>query len=494
MKSKPREGSEKNTVDVPNEVRYQGGTRPIGPKHRIERGQQHTLNVSVSPDKRVLNISATLPDDTEAFKTALIERLTELGVSKHVLALDVDRWLAQAGAPGTVLTDAILYTCNEPRPPSDAAIAWGGPFFDEGFEVDPETGAIDFRQKAAQNEVVEGQLLATISPAEPGESGENVFGEIMQPPQPETVKIKAGANVRQEGDFEFYAEIAGRVAWNGETLKVDNVLRFAEGVGLKTGHVNHNGAVVVEGDVLTGSKISATGDISITGIIEGADVRADGNLTVRGGIVGAEGAHVSASGKILAKYILDANVTCGGDVIIEKEIVNSEVEADGAVSVANGRIVGGRIRTFGGVRCARTGSEAGVRTTIIVACDPKTEDIRNNHLAKLKNLSQQRQSTIEKVVPFKNILANLPPDKVAVVKKLAQQLQAIDDAIAQHKQTLDALDRTFETDRQIMVKVRETIYNETRFNLFGENLKVEHTIVGPAKVRLLDGKVVISTR
>ncbi len=441
----------------------------------------------------MLSISATLPEDAEAFKVALIDHLTELGVSERVLALDVDSWLAQAGAPGEVITDAILYELTEPTPPRDATITWGGPFFDKGFVVDPVTGAIDFRQKAAQNDVVEGQLLATIVPAEPGECDENVFGEITKPPEPETVKISAGANVRREGDLEFYAEIAGRVVWNNETLEVDDILRFTEDVGLKTGHIKHTGAVIVEGDVLTGSKIKATGDISITGIIEGADVRSEGTVTVGGGIVGKEGAQVSATGNILAKYILDANVNSGGDVVVEKEIVNSEVEAVGAVSVANGRIVGGRIHTFGGVQCARTGSEAGVLTTIIVACDSQTEARRKNHLAELKKLSQQRQSTLEKVVPFKKILSNLPPDKIEVVQKLARQVQEIDGAINQHQQALDALERTFETDYQLTANVRDTIYSETRFNLCGENLQVQHTIKGPAKVRLLNGKVVISS-
>ena len=67
----------------------------------------------------------------------------------------------------------------------------GGRFFSRGFEVDPETGALDYRQRTGRSTVEKGELLATIVLGVAGTNGKDVFGEKIVVGKPKSAKLIA---------------------------------------------------------------------------------------------------------------------------------------------------------------------------------------------------------------------------------------------------------------------------------------------------------------
>jgi len=63
---------------------------------------------------------------------------------------------------------------------------------------------------------------------------------------------------------------------------------------------------------LEDSKIRASGDVEIHGIVEAADIEVKGNLYVRGGIGGKERVSIRVGGEVHAMYIRDCVVEAGG--------------------------------------------------------------------------------------------------------------------------------------------------------------------------------------
>ncbi|MCH7865430.1 MAG: DUF342 domain-containing protein, partial [Proteobacteria bacterium] len=203
---------------------------------------------------------------------------------------------------------------------------------------------IRFRSRLGDGaSVEEGQHLATVSPPISGKEGKDVFGNRVKVRRAQKARIRTGKNVRKEGEWDYYADCAGRIRWEGHALHVDNVYTIPGDVDLKTGDVTHPGAVIVQKDVGEGAEIVADGDVEVYGIVEKATIKCGGSLTVRGGIVGGENCTIKVGGSLQALYIMDAHVEAVGDVEVEKEILQSVLTTDGNVLIPRGRIVGGRI-------------------------------------------------------------------------------------------------------------------------------------------------------
>ena len=66
-------------------------------------------------------------------------------------------------------------------------------------------------------------------------------------------------------------DISGHVILENDKIFVSNVLELVN-VDNSTGDIDYEGDVVVNGNVLAGFTVKATGDITVSGIVEGATV------------------------------------------------------------------------------------------------------------------------------------------------------------------------------------------------------------------------------
>lgn len=452
---------------------------------------QAELSVRVTEDRlRVLVDCSACGDDYEGLFKRLEQEIEAVGLRDRMDNVALADWLAGQAQEGFPIRDAVLLEGRAPVPPVDGRIEWAGPFFERGFIVDDATGAIDYRQHAAQLSVEAGQLLATVHPPRKGVDGEDVFGKASRVQAPASARIHAGQNVsRSDGGGEFHATMGGRIRWASGMLSVDQVYRIRGSVSLATGHIRHAGAVIIEKDVEAGARVEADGDIEIKQVLEPADVVCGGSLTVRGGVTGSPGREVEVAGSVQARFLLEADVEAGADVIVEREIVRCVVKTAGAVVMPCGRIVGGSVSALDGIQAVQAGSGASVPTELRVG-----EDFRlGKQLAaierKIADFTEQRNKIGPVLSPLLRKIDSLPPEKVEAVRLLAAQVKKLKEAIQQSRQQADAIRMKWRPQARAEVVIRDMIFPETVICMRQERLRVQEEVRGPVRAVYRDGQI-----
>jgi uncharacterized protein (DUF342 family) len=451
------------------------------------------IHLRVSLDRMAVLLDCTLAG------ADLAEVLTqiELGLEKHKIPEAPSREelearirpLAQNRAE---LVDFVLLEGQPPTPPKDGTIAWAREFFSADFVVDEKTGAIDYRRRVGNPAVNDGELLAHVLPPVDGQSGRDVLGKTLPARKGKPARIRPGPNVREEKTEEetkYFASGAGRVRFAGGTLAVDNVYIIRGAVGLETGHVHHSGALVIEGDVLVGSRVTAAGDIEIHGLVEAADIEAGGNLVVHGGITGAPGRHIRVTGSVKAKFIQEADIRAIGDIAVQTGIIHSHLRARGALIMPTGRVTGGEVIAHRGITVFDAGSGGQVATVLIAGEDFALD----SELAPLRQEMEQIEAKLDRIhaeaEPMLRILKRLSPEQRESVTVLWSQIPEMEARIQELQIEMHELRATSQARAVPRLVVRHIIFPDVRLRLSRIPRIVKSAYEGPLEAVISEGEV-----
>src|SRR5690606_680953 len=133
-----------------------------------------------------------------------------------------------------------------------------------------------------------GQLIAERIPAKEGTEGRAVTGEVLFSKKGKEARFRLGKNVIvNEDQSAMYAAIDGLITkTEREKINVFPIYEINGDVDYKVGNIDFIGTVVVRGNVLSGFRIRAAGDIRVVGGVEGAELYADGSVEISAGILG----------------------------------------------------------------------------------------------------------------------------------------------------------------------------------------------------------------
>ena len=442
-------------------------------------------------DFMALLLSCTVPPrNAETLIARIRNELADLGVATEERLDEAIARYEKALPSGPHLEDIVLLEGVPPTPPIDESIKWNGNFHAKGFVIDPDTGRADYRRKVADVSVEANQLLAEVIPGQIGKNGQDVFGRVVPPRDPRPAKIREGKNVRYNpAERSFYAETSGRIRYVGGVLAVDDVFRITGDVGLRTGNINHPGALVVTRDIQTDSQVVATGDIDVGENVEDAEVESGGCLTVQGGISCKERGVIRVAGNLHARFIRNADIEAGGDVYIDREINQCRIRTRGAVVVKQGRIVGGSIMALGGVETGDIGSDACIPCEIIVGKDYTMEAAVAEKKAALESARQL-------VLKLRDAVAPLRAKQHALTPPLKQRLVQMQAELEKREAEFQALDKALNeifrathaaANNQIFVQGK--IYPDNLVQLGAQVKKIKDLVPGPLRIALKKGKL-----
>lgn len=464
-----------------------------------ERGDKDTLIkfrssvpilLTLSDDKMEVRINGDIRGWSEEELLEELERkLKELGVRKRDLIEEAKGRLKEIIKFDEIFRDIILLRGKPPKPPVEGRIEWTQEFFAEGFEIDPETGTMDYRKPKAKRNLREGQLIATIILPVEGEDGYNALGEVIPAPKPKPIRLRAGRNVKaNETNTQFFATVDGRFRLENDTIHVDNILELHGSVGLETGHITHLGVLIIHKNIEADSIVHAEGDIEVKGYIEQAEVTTNGKLLVYGGVSGHFEKRIYAKETITAKYLLNAWVEAEEGVYIAKEIAQSKVYSRGPV-VVNGRIVGGEVVALGGIKVDQLGSEACIKTTLIAGED----FFLPRYLKPLEDEKRNKEELLEKILkgilPVQNRWQSLPQDARTAFVKLVEQAKMIRESISEIENKINVLLEESKNKAKFEVVVRKDIYPEVTIKIGNSVFYNRDFFKGPLKFGLLGGEI-----
>ncbi|MBI2503260.1 MAG: DUF342 domain-containing protein [Candidatus Latescibacteria bacterium] len=240
-------------------------------------------------------------------------------------------------------------------------------------------GSIDFREVNFAPSVGVGQVVARRRPPTPGVAGYDVKGRVLEAREGLDQPIKAGAHIEvrlEEGVEVYAATIEGVVKQLGDELRVIRQLAVKGDIDFGTGNLDFRGEVYIDGSVVQGFSVKATGTITITNTVEnGSTVLSAGDIVVGKGILGRR-TRVQAGGSVHAQFIQEARVEAGGDITIGNYVYHALLHAEGRVVVRKGTggkggvILGGEVWSREGVEVFQLGSTNGVAGTIVVGLQP----------------------------------------------------------------------------------------------------------------------------
>jgi len=229
-----------------------------------------------------------------------------------------------------------------------------------------ETGIIDFKDRGEIPKIKTKTLLVEKIPLKESKNGRDVFGNEIQAAPARDIPLKCGAGaVISEDGMRVYAEISGypKLSLSGEISVVDFFMVKGD-VSYETGHIRYDGNIDINGGLKNGFKINGI-DIKINEI-DGGEIHAQGDVTI---INGVNNAKIYSRGHIYAKFVHNSKLRCLGNVVVEKEIVDSQIESSGACQIMTGDIVSSTINFNQGIHAKNIGTERSDSNWIVVGQD-----------------------------------------------------------------------------------------------------------------------------
>jgi uncharacterized protein (DUF342 family) len=334
--------------------------------------------------------------------------------------------------------------------------------FDKNAQARPverENGTVDFKNLQLFTTVVEGGLLAEKVPATAGIAGMDVLGHDCIPKPGKDIPLPIGKNVYQKDD-KVFASIAGQVVYNKKKIHVMPVIKINGDVDLSTGNIDFVGSIVVSGSVQAGFTVKAGGDIEITGTLCGGMVEAQ-NIIVRMGIQGMHRGYIRAVENVVAKFIENATVVAGNEVIVSDVILHSQVSAGKRVIVEGrrGLIVGGTISAGEEIQAKNAGTRMAISTELEVGVNPLLREESQNLRCEIQKVRKNLEQAKKALTILKSMKADtLSSDKKAMLLKLTKAQFHLMGQESTMNERIAEIDVMLDEMRYGKIKISEVVF------------------------------------
>ena len=299
----------------------------------------------------------------------------------------VEEWLASEEERAAPL---LIARGTLPKQPVNARVEY---HFEVGF-TNPgkilEDGSMDFRDRGDIPFVSQGTLLAEKQPMVEGVPGMTVTGEEIPVLPARDVLFEAGPGaVFSEDGLSIFADAEGQPHLDAKgNVSVFPEMHIAGDVDYKTGNIHFKGNITVAGTVRQG--FSVTGATLTAGQIEGAEIELTGDLNVSNGITDAH--LIRVQGSVQAKYVNNSVIRAFGDLIVQKEIIDSKILLSGACINETGILISSEVEAKGGMKGGGVGTEKSSPVRIRVGTEGHIQDLMEQVE---KGLEENRVKSLE---------------------------------------------------------------------------------------------------
>lgn len=260
-----------------------------------------------------------------------------------------------------------------------------------------EDGTCDYSAMGRLANIREGDIIAKYHPAVQGVKGYDVMGAELLPKYAKDQTPLRGRDIEYDSEtLEYRALVSGKISCTNNNVQILTVHEINDDIDMTIGKVEFFGDVVINGNVESGVVVRAGRNVTINGVVSGANIYAGGDIVLSKGVQGDNKSKISARGSVYANFIEYTEVEAQGDVFANS-IVSSKINCNGKVIVegTRGIILGGLTHGLKGVTLRTSGSGAEPLTEIHAGF--RAEDYtRYMELAnRVKELKSEAQETVE---------------------------------------------------------------------------------------------------
>ena len=359
-----------------------------------------------------------------------------------------------------------------------------------------EDGTVDFHDRGVLPEVTAGTAIYVKIPGRVSKDGVDLAGNVIPAKKGIDVSLVPTEGTRlREGD-SYVLE----AAWDGflflgrdGRVNVGRVFNVKGDLDLQVGNIKYHGPVHVGGNVPSGFRIHAGGDITVMGTAENADIHSSGgSIEIRGGVFGGK---IHAVGEIKVAFAHEAELVAGGVLDGGKYLQHCQTRCTVLKFSRGGMVVGGQVLASREVECDVLGTEAGT-PTIVNLTDPDEEDARQElerTILEEKKIGPLRDLLEQKVVALKQrlgtgaqLLGRAREDAEETLRQYASITEKFRDLERRrlHAQEILAADRA----REGVIQVRKAVYTGVDVHIFGKRFEISE-VRPPVKVIVKDREV-----
>lgn len=364
-------------------------------------------------------------------------------------------------------------------------------------------GSVDMRNLGKLITVSPGTEIMRKIPHNEGCVGIKITGDIVQHKPGKDIPLQVGENTQLSEDDEnlLIASLNGIPKAISNGMKVDDVL-IIDGVNVGGGHVDYKGSVIIEGDVCDGMQVKASGDITISGFVESAQLECGGDLVVGKGIIGHKremknnsySCELNVKGSVTALFCQYSKIVAGMGVNIKKELLHCDVNSQGDINVIDerglkGTIIGGSLSAFGSVKTVTLGALCGSKTVI---------DLVGSYSLLLENKKlincaiQTEVENLNSLIEAQRKMDSLPHSekKQTLEGQLTSAAEQVQDKLSELETNL--VNKSAEiTDyfEQTKVISQKEMLNDVYINIGQEKFRSTRDY-GPTKVSIKNNKII----
>lgn len=340
-----------------------------------------------------------------------------------------------------------------------------------------DDGSVDFYNLNLINVCKKGDILARLIKATPSVAGYEVGGGTIAPEEPKKPMFKFLKNViLSEDGCELIADVDGHVSLQDGIVVLSNVFDV-DAVDTGTGNIDFNGSVNVKGNVCSGFRINAKGNVYVNGLVEGAIIEASGDVIIARGMNGRNTGMIKAGGNVISKYLENSTVIADGYIETEAAIY-CKLSSGAQINVVGrkGNIIGGETIALDAVNVKNIGSPMGGEAMIRVGVDP----VKDQRLVDIEADMAEIRKYADVVTPVLRAVkekllkgVKLESEQIAQFKNITEELKIKQGIYEAHERELKNLKGTIASNAAAVVKVEGVIYPGTEIEINGNKYKVK---------------------
>ena len=234
-----------------------------------------------------------------------------------------------------------------------------------------ENGKADYKNQDRITVVAKGAKLGIISSAGiSAEDGWDVTGKVLPAQKRAAAAVEIGENIAvqedDKGNHILIAESGGELHYDSGKIYIEHIHTVKGDIDLKEGNVKFPGSVKIGGSVNPGFFVMAEGDIQIAGSVNAALISSGESIIIGQGVVGGGKAVLRSKKDIDMAFAEQAVILAVGTIRIKNSCLRCRVKCNGKLSLISdkGDLIGGEIKTTGGVIAHNIGNKSSVKTQI----------------------------------------------------------------------------------------------------------------------------------
>ena len=320
-----------------------------------------------------------------------------------------------------------------------------------------EDGRVDYYELGQVVSVRGGDIVGLRTPATAGVSGYNVFGEAI-PARPGMDKpFPVGKGILVVDD-KAIAEYDGALSWEHNKLLIIKMITITGDVDFSVGNIDFPGKVLITGNVTEGFRVQADDDIDVRGGVENAEITSRaGSVFVQRGIIGRGKAIIKAYKNVEAKFIQEATVDAGHNIVVNEYVMRCDIKAGNSVLIQGrkGKIMG--------------------NNSIIAKTKIKASQIQNSAGLHLIVEGIQRQQYFDRIRELNDKIASIEKELARMAKDIRQlenkttdpsTLITLQSLLPEYMQCTDCLE-TCIVERNLVVNILRNTRGEGMIEIGG---------------------------